>query len=137
MLQAGVTLLLINLSNETSFITRVHSNNNNVKSSSIEQHPTDEGTVLFRGLKKTVSFVGAGLSSRSPPLLREEYHLTPKDGYLRSQVMVLNGTPLEVTEGGEIPPLKPALVDVNSLVSVAPLSIAFIVFPSMDAPACA
>ncbi|PKI47764.1 hypothetical protein CRG98_031897, partial [Punica granatum] len=132
---AGVTLLLINLNNETNFITRVH--NNNVKSLVVEKQPsTEEGTILIRGLKKTVSFVGTR-SSKAAPLFREEYHLTPKDGYLRSQVMLLNGTPLEVTEDGEIPTLKPAFAHVNSLVSVAPLSMAFIVLPSMYAPACA
>lgn len=132
--QAGVTLLLINLSNETNFIARVHSNNN-AKDSGTDQRPADKGTILLRGLKKTVSFVGAG--SSKAPAFREEYHLAPKDGYLHSQVMVLNGTPLEVTEGGEIPALKPALVGVSSFVSVAPLSIAFIVFANMYAPACA
>ncbi|XP_031406238.1 heparanase-like protein 1 [Punica granatum] len=133
--RAGVTLLLINLNNETNFITRVH--NNNVKSLVVEKQPsTEEGTILIRGLKKTVSFVGTR-SSKAAPLFREEYHLTPKDGYLRSQVMLLNGTPLEVTEDGEIPTLKPAFAHVNSLVSVAPLSMAFIVLPSMYAPACA
>ncbi|KAK4744133.1 hypothetical protein SAY87_010445 [Trapa incisa] len=133
--RAGVTLLLINLSNETHFITQFHSSrNNNVRTLGIDHHPDDKGTILFQGLKRTVSFVGT--RSSKAPTFREEYHLTPKDGYLQSQVMVLNGTPLEVTGDGEIPALEPALVDVNSPVSVGPLSIAFIVFPAMYAPAC-
>ena len=88
----------------------------------------------MQGIKKTVSWVGNKASDLS--ISREEYHLTPKDGFLQSQTMVLNDIPLELTEDGNIPPLNPVLNDVKSPIVIAPLSIAFIVFPNFEAPTC-
>jgi len=81
------------------------------------------------------SFVGLGSSDGQ--LFREEYHLTPKDGVLQSKITLLNGTPLELTKDREIPDLKPARVDVDTPLTIAPLSIKFVVFPNFDAPVCA
>jgi len=50
--------------------------------------------------------------------------------------MLLNGNPLELTNDGNIPALNPVSVPVNSPISVAPLSIAFVVFPNFEARAC-
>ncbi|KAF8378765.1 hypothetical protein HHK36_030114 [Tetracentron sinense] len=85
-------------------------------------------------LKKAVSWTGRKASDKTS--LREEYHLTPRDGYLRSQTTVLNGIPLELTGDGAIPALDPDLVDGKSPISIAPLSVAFILFPNFEAPAC-
>lgn len=84
-------------------------------------------------LKKTVSWIGGKVSEE---LSREEYHVTPKDGDIRSKTILLNGTPLELTDGGDIPNLAPVYVDVNSAISVAPLSIKFILLPNFSAPGC-
>lgn len=131
MLQKGITLLLINMSNRTSF--RV--NTRNSMSLKLQgNHPPKRENIVVRTLKRAVSFVG--VRSSNEPLFREEYHLTPKDGVLQSQTVLLNGVPLENTENGDIPALKPALVDVTTPVSVAPYSIAFIVYPNFDAPVC-
>lgn len=92
-----------------------------------------EGSFM-RGLKKTVSWVGSKASDGQ--LHREEYHLTPKEGNLQSQTMVLNGIPLQITEDGNIPNMEPVLVPVNSPLYISPLSISFIVFPNFDAPVC-
>nr|KYP36192.1 Heparanase-like protein 2 [Cajanus cajan] len=46
---------------------------------------------------------------RVPMTTREEYHLTPKDGNIRSDVVLLNGTPLQLTESLDIPETKPQL----------------------------
>lgn len=127
-----MTLLLINLRNGTKFIVGTQSSVQNLH---VEEQSVDGGSILIHGLKKTVSFVGKG--SSDAPLFREEYHLTPQGGYLQSQTMLLNGSPLELTQDGGIPPLKPNLVRADSLVSVSPLSIAFIVYPNFDARACA
>ncbi|KAJ4713128.1 Heparanase-like protein [Melia azedarach] len=108
--RGGITLLLINLSNQTDYIVSVQN-------------------------KKAVAWVGGKASDEH--LTREEYHLTPKDGHLQSQTMVLNGNPVELTEDKSIPRLDPVHVNVNSPISIAPLSIAFVVFPNFDAPACA
>ncbi|KAF5734673.1 putative Heparanase-2 [Tripterygium wilfordii] len=131
--RAGITLLLINLSNDTDFIISLQNSMN------MNLHGRAQGlyreTPLMRGLKKTVSWVGRKASDA--PLFREEYHLSPKDGYLRSHTMLLNGIPLELTNDGDIPRLDPVRVHVNSVVSISQLSIAFIVFPNFDASACA
>ncbi|OVA12143.1 Glycoside hydrolase [Macleaya cordata] len=127
--KAGITLLLINLSNHTDFRITVQ-NNMNLNVNVGEQR----GSSFLHGLKKTVSWVGRKASDETA--VREEYHLTPLDGILRSQTMVLNGTPLELTENGDIPTLDPVLVDMKSPVLIAPLSMAFIAFRNFEAPAC-
>jgi heparanase 1 len=131
-LQAGITLLLINLSNQTRFIIDVenhmtldfHANGKKIQIESSFMH----------NLKNTVSWVGRKASDE--PLYREEYHLTPKDGFLRSETSVLNGVPLKLTDEGEIPKMDPVLNALNSPLYIVPRSIAFIVFPNFDAPAC-
>ena len=133
-LQAGVTLLLINLSNQTDFILTVR---NPVTASVVENEvatSTHKESSFFDKLKKTFSWVG---TKGSEVTFREEYHLTPKDGYLRSQTMVLNGIPLELTDEGDLPRLDPVRNNLRSPIYMTPLSIAFVVYPNFDAPACA
>lgn len=103
--RAGVTLLLINLSNQTEFILNV------------KNHATVKANEVSK--------------------FREEYHLTPKDNNLRSQTMLLNGIPLKLTNKGGIPTMNPVHTNVKSPIYITPLSIAFIVYPNFDAPACA
>lgn len=132
-LQVGVTLLLINLSNETRFTLTIR----NPVSASIENEVATnihKENSFFDKLKKTFSWVG---TKGSEVTFREEYHLTPKDGYLKSQTMVLNGIPLELTDQGDLPKLDPVSSNVRSPIYITPLSIAFIVYPNFDAPACA
>lgn len=130
--QAGVTLLLINLSNQTEFSVDVKS------TTSISLHANVKAThkkrSFLHGLKECVSWVGSKASDA--PLSREEYHLTPEDGELQSRTVHLNGRPLQLKESGDIPSFSPVLQDVNSPVSIAPLSIKFIVFPNFIAPGC-
>ncbi|KAK6925066.1 Glycoside hydrolase, family 79 [Dillenia turbinata] len=128
----GVTLLLINLSKQTEF--RINVKNSMNINMPVEGDTVYKGSSFMHGVKRAVSWIGSKASDG--PLYREEYHLTPKDGYIRSQTMVLNGKLLEVTGNGEIPILEPQLVNVNSPISITPLSIAFIVMPHFDAPAC-
>ncbi|XLR02455.1 hypothetical protein HN51_057281 [Arachis hypogaea] len=130
----GVTLLLINLSNQTRFILNIR----NPVTASVEENNTakttqkDDDSFIAR-LKRAFSWVG---TKGSDVTFREEYHLTPKDGYLRSQTMVLNGVPLKLTNEGDIPTLEPVKSNVHSPIYISPLSIAFIVYPNFDAPAC-
>ncbi|KAL4633565.1 hypothetical protein ACB092_04G131800 [Castanea dentata] len=130
--RTGVTLLLLNLSKQSEFVITVY-NRVNVNMQG------KKGILLQRsstfGHKQTNSRdkkekASDGLS------YREEYHLTPKDGDIQSQTSVLNGNPLNVTNG-ELPTLHPVLNDDNSPIYISPLSIAFIVIPSFEAPACA
>jgi len=67
---------------------------------------------------------------------REEYHLTPEDGNIHSQIMVLNGKPLRVNSDGDIPPLDPIYVNSSEPINVAPFSIVFAHLPDAVATAC-
>lgn len=122
---------MINLSNQTKFIPDVQ-NSINIKVAVKEENISRDS--FSHSLKKTFSWVGVKASDEG--LFREEYHLTPKDGYLQSRTMVLNGIPLQLTDAGNIPSLDPVHVNVKSPIYVSPLSIAFIVFPNFEAPAC-
>ncbi|KAK7281802.1 hypothetical protein RIF29_10086 [Crotalaria pallida] len=129
--RGGVTLLLINLSNMTHFIITVQ--NNVIEGNEVTKSIHKENS-FFDHLKKTFSWVG---TKGSEVTFKEEYHLTSKDDYLRSQTMVLNGIPLELTSEGDIPKMDPVRSSVHSPIYIAPLSLAFIVYPNFDAPACA
>ncbi|ESW29573.1 hypothetical protein PHAVU_002G081000 [Phaseolus vulgaris] len=104
----GITVLLINMSNSTTF--RVS---------------------LVNDMNLYLDKEGG-----SPNQMREEYHLTPEDGNIQSQVVLLNGTPLKLTQSLEIPKMKPKLVDPSSTVKVKPDSIVFVNSRSFHAPAC-
>ncbi|EXC11030.1 Heparanase-like protein 1 [Morus notabilis] len=127
----GITLLLINLSNQTEFILNVENGLGRLHAIRTTNHRQSS---IVRGVKRAVSWVGQKTSDR--PLHREEYHLTPANGRLRSKTMLLNGTPLELTKDGNIPKLEPAFTDVNSPISITLRSIKFIALPNFDAPAC-
>lgn len=68
---------------------------------------------------------------------REEYHLTPKDGNIQSDVVLLNGIPLKLTESSDIPSMNPKLVDASLPITVVPDSIVFATLKGFQAPACA
>lgn len=123
-------MLLINLSNQSDFTVSV-SNGVNM-ALNVESKPKKKS--LLDTLKKPFSWIGNKASDGY--LNREEYHLTPENGELRSKTMVLNGKPLKPTETGDIPNLEPVIRGVNSPVCVSSLSMSFIVLPSFDASAC-
>ncbi|PIN21935.1 Beta-glucuronidase [Handroanthus impetiginosus] len=104
---AGISLLLINMSNSTSFEVSVADDTN--------LYPKE--------------YIGTNQ--------REEYHLTPEDGNILSDVLLLNGTPLKLTESSDIPPLNPQLVDPTLPIKVVHDSIVFVVLKGFKAPACA
>lgn len=68
---------------------------------------------------------------------REEYHLTPEGGNIQTDVVLLNGTPLKITNGSHIPAMNPSLVDPSMPINVAPYSIVFANIKGFRAPACA
>ncbi|CAN4100391.1 unnamed protein product [Withania somnifera] len=129
--RAGVTLLLINLSNQTHYGVNIESSASTI--SHVNEKSNNKRSFMHR-LKKTISWVGR--KSEDITLSREEYHLTPLDGNLQSRTMLLNGKPLLLTENGDIPSLSPVLLNLKSPISVAPLSIKFIVFPNFLSPGC-
>ncbi|XP_009595353.1 heparanase-like protein 2 isoform X1 [Nicotiana tomentosiformis] len=129
--RAGVTLLLINLSNQTQYGVSIESS---ATTTSHANEKSNHKKSFIHGLKKTFSWVGS--KSSDVTLSREEYHLTPLDGNLHSKIMLLNGLPLQLTEDGDIPSLSPVIVNIKSPISVAPLSIKFLVFPNYNSPGC-
>lgn len=128
----GITLLLINLSNQTEFKLTVK-NSMNIDLDMEKKTDTNRKSFIH-GLKRVVSWVGSKSSDKSS--FREEFQLAPEDGELQSKTMLLNGKPLQLTESGDIPDLEPVLVDVNSPMSVSPLSIKFVVLPTFEASGC-
>ncbi|XP_022971597.1 heparanase-like protein 1 [Cucurbita maxima] len=117
--RSGVTLLLINLSNTTNFLITVQ---NDMNMSLRKSNTRTNGSHSKYRQKRTAS--------------REEYHLTPKDGLLRSSTVLLNGNPLETTKEGDIPNLVPVYRQSNSYIHIASWSIAFVVIPDFVTPAC-
>lgn len=113
----GVTVLLINLSNSTAFNVSV--------AGDMDLHPP-------RATLHAASGGGSAVCGR-----REEYHLSPKGGDIQSAVMLLNGEPLELGPCGQIPELRPAVVDGCAPLRMEPHSIAFVRFTDFKAPACA
>lgn len=69
-------------------------------------------------------------------VIREEYHLTAKNGDLHSQIVLLNGKELIVNSSGIIPSLNPIKQNFSSPINVAPYSIVFVHIPSVRFPAC-
>ncbi|XWS66231.1 hypothetical protein CRYUN_Cryun05aG0181800 [Craigia yunnanensis] len=67
---------------------------------------------------------------------REEYHLTPQDGNIQSDVVLLNGTPLKLSDSLDIPQMNPKLVDASTPIAVAPHSIVYVTIRDFQAPAC-
>lgn len=120
----GITLVVLNLNNSTKYLVSV----------SIEPAPvTSDGASLkwrlwsLSAVKAMKTFLKARATQSSGS--RQEYHLSAKDGDIRSQIATLNGNDLRATHTGDIPNLFPETADISSPISVAPLSIAFVHFP--------
>lgn len=120
-LQEGITLLLINLDGSNTKHIYVTSQGAQTQSARNESRGSDQ----IPGLSEAAQFT------------REEYHLTPKDGNLQSQQMLLNGKVLATDANGDIPKLEPVQVEGTQPITVAPYSIVFAHMPSFYAPACA
>ncbi|KAL2479553.1 Heparanase-like protein 3 [Abeliophyllum distichum] len=115
----GITLLLINLDSHTTVQATVNFN----------------GTSAYvHGHRKTV--VQKPHCKEPTQTIREEYHLTPKDGNIQSQTVLLNGKPLIVDSSGAIPALNPVTVPLSKPVTVVPRSIVFVHMPNVSLPAC-
>ncbi|XP_042516627.1 heparanase-like protein 2 [Macadamia integrifolia] len=105
----GIAILLINMSNSTSFSVSV--------ANDLNLHPESES----KSVEKSY---------------REEYHLTPKDGNIQSDVLLLNGSPLVLSKSLDIPPLNPIKVDASAPIKIVADSIVFATLPDFQAPAC-
>ncbi|CAI9767685.1 unnamed protein product [Fraxinus pennsylvanica] len=130
--RAGVTLLLINLSNQTTFNVDVKCTSNTELH--LKESIDTRKKSFTHSLKRSISWVGDKASEER--FFREEYHLTPEAENLQSTTMLLNGQALQLTERGDVPSLSPVRRDINSPINIAPLSIKFIVFPNFNTPGC-
>ena len=119
-LQKGITVLLINLDSNTTVEAEVTFNNN-------------AESLRHRKMSSHSKRMELPLASETA---REEYHLTPQDGDIHSQTMVLNGKALSVNSDGDIPPLEPIYVNSSEPIRVAAFSIVFAHLPGAVVSAC-
>lgn len=119
-------MLLINLdrSNKTAQVQVFMSQNGTAIS--LQEHQSSNHDNEFSNVK---GYISGGFT-------REEYHLTAKDGDLHTQVTTLNGKVLTVSSSGSIPPLHPIKVRFSDPVTVNPLSVVFVRFPTVNIMAC-
>jgi len=120
----GITLLLINLDNTTTVEAKVAFNRTRTLRHKHKSHGHRSEVVRQHPRKKIID------------MTREEYHLTPKDGNLHSQIVMLNGKILTVNSSGHIPPLEPLNANSSAPITVAPFSIVFAHIPNVVLPAC-
>lgn len=120
----GLTLLLINLSNSTVNV-----------GANLLSHSKDE-PMSHSDKKLKYHLIPKKFKASKPQRTRFEYHLSAPHQDLHSQIALLNGTPLEVTPSGDLPEMNPAVKDNSSPISVASLSIVFVVFPDAHVPIC-
>ncbi|KAG4957214.1 hypothetical protein JHK85_043594 [Glycine max] len=116
----GITVLLINLDSNTTVEAEVTFNNN-------------AESLRHRKMSSHSKRMELPLASETA---REEYHLTPQDGDIHSQTMVLNGKALSVNSDGDIPPLEPIYVNSSEPIRVAAFSIVFAHLPDAVVSAC-
>ncbi|KAL1325120.1 hypothetical protein AAHE18_13G138800 [Arachis hypogaea] len=133
---SGITLLLINMEKSTSFnVFLVNDMNLYPEELASEEKEKEEEEEEKEKEEEEEEEEKLNLMDS---LKKEEYHLTPKDGNIQSDVVLLNGTPLELTKSKKIPELKPKIVDASSSpIKVAPHSIVFVQINNFNAPACA
>lgn len=131
--QPGITLLLINLSGNAT--ARVSVTAQGAAAAHAHRHGARKhgGGRKFRHVH-VPGFAGAGEAAAGA--VRHEYHLTPKDGDLTSQVVMLNGRALATDAAGNIPALEAVEVDAARPIAVTPYSIVFARVPHFSAPAC-
>lgn len=120
-------MLLINLDGNTT--VQVHVSTVSAASN---------GTLTLKQESQTerTKFATVSRGSSNDGKIREEYHLTAKEGNLQSQDMLLNGKVLNTDSSGNIPSIDPINVRHSDPITVAPFSIVFARIPSMNVTAC-
>ena len=113
---------LINLDGNTTVQVQVSTENAGNRTSTLQDTDKTQRSNFSR--MRRVSKIDASV--------REEYHLTAKDGDLHSQTLLLNGKVLTINSSGIVPPLEPIRVSSMDPVIVAPFSIVFVRFPNIN-----
>ncbi|KAG2604562.1 heparanase-like protein 3 [Panicum virgatum] len=151
----GITLLLINLSGNTKTEVTVtahaaaaggaHKHGERTSYTTAQVSVTNQAATAGEhkhGARRHARKFGhahahaPGFAAAADGATRDEYHLTPKGGDLRSQVMLLNGKALATGADGSIPRLEAVKVDAAQPIAVAPYSIVFARISDFHAPAC-
>ncbi|XP_024983954.1 heparanase-like protein 3 [Cynara cardunculus var. scolymus] len=130
----GITVLLMNLDNSTSFDVKLSVNSTwrlHKHRSHTHRHHHHHRHHTTKHAHETKTG-GKRIRIRT----RQEYHLTAKDGNLHSQVMMLNGKELTINESGDIPSLEPLYTNSSEPITVAPYSIVFAHIPHFTLRAC-
>ncbi|GER38849.1 glucuronidase 3 [Striga asiatica] len=87
-------------------------------------------------ISAAVEFYDEQLQAYKKSYKREEYHLTPLNGDVQSQTVLLNNKQLTVGRSGDIPALEPNFVLATEPIQVEPYSIVFVRMPYVNIPAC-
>ncbi|PIN01871.1 Beta-glucuronidase [Handroanthus impetiginosus] len=124
----GITLLLINLDNTTAVQVGL-SVENAISNKTLTLEQISQQTRMTKHMSKYKHDIKS-------EMMRDEYHLTAKDGDLHSQTMLLNGEIIAVNSSGAIPPLEPRRVNSTEPLTVAPYSILFVQISYIQVPAC-
>ncbi|XP_042756766.1 heparanase-like protein 3 [Lactuca sativa] len=124
----GITLLLINLDGiKTTNVGISFINTIKIITQTTKKEPKEQKRTKFSKMRR---------NPKVNEVIREEYHLTAKNGDLHSQIVLLNGKELIVNSSGIIPSLNPIKQNFSSPINVAPYSIVFVHIPSVRFPAC-
>ncbi|XVE85775.1 hypothetical protein DITRI_Ditri17bG0118100 [Diplodiscus trichospermus] len=116
----GISLVLINLSKDLSYwVNLAHDLN-------LHLHSLRRNLKSAHGVRPNFDF--------EDYQNREEYHLTPKDGNIQSDVVLSNGTPLKLRDSSDIPNMNLKHVDGFAPISVAARSIVFATIRDFRAP---
>jgi heparanase 1 len=91
-------------------------------------------SVLGNSTTTSVGEQNHGLISPHSPQV--EFHMSPEGGDIHSHVVLLNGTPLRLTESGKLPVMEGRPVDTYTPVTVNPLTYVFVALKDLRVPAC-
>ncbi|XP_062078209.1 heparanase-like protein 3 [Humulus lupulus] len=133
----GIMVLLSNLDNSTTVLAKVAFNGTwSLRRKHRSHHTSSSASHKTRisHRAKAIKIPRANKQKSEP--VREEYHLTAKDGNLQSRTMLLNGNILTLDSSGSIPSLDPIYINSSTPIVVRPFSIVFVHIPHVVLPAC-
>ncbi|XVF43763.1 hypothetical protein PTKIN_Ptkin02bG0066300 [Pterospermum kingtungense] len=117
----GISLPFINLSKKKTFnVTLSNDENLYTMRHNQESKGVTRSGFEFRGYKK-----------------EEEYHLTPHDKNILSDIVLLNGVPLVPIDSLDILRIYPKLADASAPILIAPHSIIYVIVKDFHASGCA
>ncbi|KAK3438122.1 hypothetical protein EUGRSUZ_C02741 [Eucalyptus grandis] len=133
----GSKVLLTSFLGTDKIRAYAHCSKNSVIHVSTE-NATSNGTLTLKQESQNhrTKFARMSRGSSNDGNIREEYHLTAKEGNIQSQVLLLNGKVLNTDSSGNIPSFDPINVSHSDPITVAPFSVVFAQIPNMNVTAC-